>query len=199
MLFRSHAQKVKSGHWVNAQDWCFQLMTFREIAGKTLGIIGYGTIGKRVAAIAKAFGMNVIFATRTPQNIDGESTIEEVFEQSDFITLHCPQTLENKEFVNLDLLSKMKPSAFLINTARGGLINEDDLAMALQQGKLAGAGLDVLSIEPPRADNPLLIAPNCIITPHVAWISFEGRQRVMDITAQNIRAFQNGLVLNRVI
>jgi glycerate dehydrogenase len=126
-------------------------------------------------------------------------SIEAVFEQSDFLTLHCPQTLDNKEFVNKDLLKKMKPSAFLINTARGTLINEYDLAEALNNGVLAGAGLDVLSVEPPVADNPLLKAINCIITPHVAWISIEGRQRVMDVTAQNIIGFSNGKLLNQVI
>jgi glycerate dehydrogenase len=165
-----------------------------------LGIVGFGNIGQQMANIGNAFGMKVIYYSRSSKNhgFAVEKGLEELFEESDFISLNCPLTSDNQHFVNYDLLSKMKKTAFLINTSRGALIEETDLANALNEGLLAGAGLDVLSNEPPLANNPLLNAKNCIITPHNAWISLEARQRIMDVTIENIKAFLGGKAVNIV-
>lgn len=187
-----HSTSVANGDWLTAPDFCYTKMPIAEIAGKTIGIIGFGNIGKQVANIAHALGMKVL--CYTPHRQQGENItftdLQTLFTQSDFITLHCPLKKDNFQFVNKSLFQMMKPTAFLINTARGQLINEDDLAEALNKEKIAGAALDVLSAEPPHADNPLLNAKNCIITPHIAWISKEARQRVINVTAENIKAFQ---------
>jgi glycerate dehydrogenase len=189
-----HAASVAAGDWVKADDFSYQLAPVTELAGKTLGIVGWGNIGQQTARIAQAFGMEVAyynpskkenaFATWLP--------LQELFANADVVSLHCPLKPDNKEFVNNDLIAVMKPTACIINTSRGPLINEADLANALNKGRIAGAALDVLSIEPPSADNPLLTAKNCIITPHNAWISKEARQRVMDTTVENVRAFLRG-------
>ncbi|MEO8206917.1 MAG: NAD(P)-dependent oxidoreductase, partial [Chthoniobacterales bacterium] len=173
-----------------------------EISGKTLGIIGYGRIGKRVAEIGRAFGMRVIINSRTqpanlPEGMEWKS-LPMLFAESDFVSLHCPQTKENLEFINKAQLANMKHSSFLINVSRGALVNEDDLANALNDGVIAGAALDVLSSEPPSADNPLLRAKNCIITPHIAWAPIEARKRIMHATAENIAAFIEGKPVNVV-
>ncbi len=191
----AHAENIEKT-WPNSPDWCFYHSPFIELEGKTIGIIGLGDIGKKVAQIALGFGMEVL-ATKRNKNeglIPNVRVVdwEEAFAQSDFISLHCPLTTENKDFINKNTLSFMKPSAFLINTSRGGLINEADLAEALHQNKIAGAGLDVLSSEPPLASNPLLTAPNCLITPHIAWAGIKARRLLLEGAINNILAFQEG-------
>lgn len=188
-----NAASVAKGEWQTAQDWCYSVKPVTELAGKTMGIIGMGKIGKQVAAIAHAMGMDVLyFGGSNGEAYCKKTGMYDVFIQSDIVSLHCPLTATNKEFVNKELLGLMKPSSFLINTARGGLINEKDLSQVLYQSKIAGAALDVLSTEPPVKNNPLAGLPNCIITPHNAWMSREARQRIMDITLQNVKAFING-------
>jgi glycerate dehydrogenase len=188
-----HSTSVHEGDWVASPDFSYSKSPLVELAGKTMGLVGYGDIGKSVAAIAKAFGMNVLVNRRHPEPDAGDEIQyvdqETLFSQSDVVSLHCPATPDTIGFVNQTLLSLMKPSTYLINTSRGNLINEADLASALNGGKLAGAGLDVLAAEPPRADNPLLTAQNCIITPHIAWASREARQRLMHLVADNVQAF----------
>ncbi len=194
-----HAGSVAAGDWQRNADWCYTIKPITELAGKTMGIIGLGNIGKQVAAIATAFGMKVMYNSRTKQatSIATYADIESLFKNSDVVSLHCPLTTENTGFVNAGLLAVMKPTALLINTARGQLINEQDLANALNNKIIAGAGLDVLSKEPP-GDNPLLHAANCIVTPHQAWITKEARERVMAITATNIKAFIGNKPVNKV-
>jgi len=195
-----HARSVSEGKWLRSEDWCFTEGPIIELEGKTIGIVGYGNIGQRVGLIAQAFGMKVIYYSPMikPWTPDEPADLPTLFSTSDVVTLHCPLTPANHEFVNKDLLQGMKPSAFLINTARGQLIQEQDLADALNEGRLAGAALDVLSKEPPSADNPLLTARNCLLTPHNAWISREARTRILEITTANIRAFLDGQPVNRV-
>jgi glycerate dehydrogenase len=168
------------------------------LSGKTLGIVGYGRIGKKVADIARALGMQVKFHNKGKSASLDELSLDELFQQSDFISLHCPLTETNKGFINKKLLLSMKPTAYLINTSRGQLINEPDLAEALQQKIIAGAALDVLSVEPPPADHPLIGLENCLITPHNAWISFEARNRLMETTLENVKAFLAGKPQNVV-
>lgn len=191
-----HTQSVARGDWQNCADFAYTLDTLHELNGKTLGIIGYGSIGRKVAQIGKAFDMNILVSTRTP--VDGCVSKEEVFENADFITLHCPLNEGSKLMINEKSLSMFKPTAYLINTARGGLIDEEALANALNQGKIAGAGLDVLTCEPPKADNPLIHAKNCIITPHMAWASVEARVRLLHATEDNVRAFLQNSPINKV-
>ncbi len=191
-----HTQSVARGDWQNCADFAYTLDTLHELYGKTIGIIGYGSIGRKVAQIGKAFGMNILVSTRTP--VDGCVSKEEVFENADFITLHCPLNEGSKLMINEQSLSLFKPTAYLINTARGGLIDENALANALNQGKIAGAGLDVLTCEPPKADNPLIHAKNCIITPHMAWASVEARVRLLHATEDNVRAFLQNSPINKV-
>ncbi len=195
-----NAQSVAAGEWVSAKDWCYTRSPIIELAGKTLGIVGFGNIGQQMASIGNALGMKVIYHSRSSKKHDfaQEIGLKNLFEESDFISLNCPLTSDNQHFVNYDLLSKMKKTAFIINTSRGALIEETDLANALSEGLLAGAGLDVLSDEPPLANNPLLSAKNCIITPHNAWISFEARQRIIDVTIKNIKGFLGGNPINVV-
>lgn len=195
-----HADSVEKGEWEHAIDWCYTKSPVIELAGKTLGIIGFGNIAKQVAKIGQALGMRIICYTPHPVS-DGEITFTDMrslFSESDCITLHCPLTSGNREFVNSSLIQLMKPASYLINTARGQLINEKDLADALNNGKIAGAALDVLSSEPPTLINPLLSAKNCLVTPHIAWMSKEARQRVIETTAYNILSFMNGKPINVV-
>ena len=191
-----HTNDVKSGKWSNCVDFSFTSSPQIEIAGKTLGIVGFGKIGQKVASIGKAFGMNIIFYTPSKKESFGsfakQVSLPEVFKQSDYVSINCPLTPDNVGFVNRDLLEMMKPNAFLVNTGRGPLINEADLADFLDSNKIAGAGLDVLSTEPPKAENPLLKAKNCYITPHIAWATFEARTRLMNIAVENLRAFIDG-------
>lgn len=191
-----HTQSVARGDWQNCKDFAYTLDTLHELSGKTLGIIGYGSIGKKVAQIGKAFGMNVLIGTRT--SVEGCVSKEEVFKNADFVTLHCPLNEQSKLMINEKSLALFKPTAYLINTARGGLIDENALAAALNSGKIAGAALDVLTNEPPKADNPLIHAKNCIITPHMAWASLEARVRLLHATEDNVRAFLQNAPINKV-
>lgn len=191
-----HDAAVKNGDWCSSIDFCFCLSTIIELKNKTIGIIGFGSIGKAVAKIAEAFGMNVLINNRTA--FKGSISIEELLKNSDFITLHCPLTNENKGMINKQSISLMKPSAIIINTSRGGLINEKDLADALNNGKIGGFGTDVLSTEPPKTDNPILSAKNTVITPHIAWASSAARGRLLEITKANIKNFIDGTPINVV-
>lgn len=185
--------------WVNSPDFCYFESNIQEICGKTLGVIGYGDIGKKVVKIAEAFGMNVLITKRTLDLTDKRMVdLTTLLSQSDFISLHLPLTATNVEFINKPSLERMKPNAIVINTARGGLINERDLAEALNNNIIAGAALDVLSTEPPTRNNPLLKAKNCLITPHIAWGSLEARQKLLNIVAENIKSFQGGTPINAV-
>ena len=195
-----HASMVRQGSWSQSPDFTFRASPLVELWGLTLGIVGYGQIGKAVARIGRAFGMNIMVHTRTPMEEDGiqHVSLDQLFASSDIVTLHCPLTPETEYLVNRARLETMKPSAFLINTGRGPLVDEADLAEALNQGRIAGAGLDVLSQEPPRPDNPLLTANNCIITPHMGWATLAARQRLMRIVAANIQGFLDGKPQNVV-
>lgn len=184
-----HSQAVKEGQWCSAPDFCMIKKPVSQLSGKSLGIIGYGHIGSRVGAIAEAFGMKVNIYSRDP-----EAAIK-----SDILTLHCPATAENAGFINKEFIDKMKDGAILINTARGALINEGDLAQALQSGKLAAAAVDVVNGEPPLATNPLLKAPNIYITPHIAWASKEARATICATSAKNLQSFLKGELLNRIV
>jgi len=189
-----NAQSVVAGNWQQSLDWCYTEAPVTELDGKTFGIVGFGNIGQRVAAIARAFGMQVIYQNPSQRQsaIGKQVDLATLFATADVVSLHCPLTATNQGFVNAALLKTMKPTALLINTARGQLINEEELTTALDTGVIAGAALDVLSKEPPTDGNPLLQAKNCIITPHNAWISREARQRMMAMTAANIAAFLKG-------
>ena len=197
-----HHQSVQQGDWSNNADWCYWKKPIIELAGKTLGIYGFGKIGQAVAKLGLAYDMKVIAHHKHPERDRREGVafvgLEELIKQSDFLTLHAPLNDENKEIVNQDFLSKMKSSAYLINTGRGGLIQELDLKNALEKEIIAGAGLDVLSAEPPAPTHPLLGVKNCWITPHQAWGSRESRQRLLDEVILNIQAFQNGTPRNQV-
>lgn len=197
-----HSQSVFRGDWVASPDFCYWKTPLTELAGKTMGLIGLGDIGSHVARIAQALDMNVIAFRKNPsqtQDTDIQMVpLEEVFRRSDVISLHCPLTEETKDLINKERLAWMKPNAVLLNTGRGPLINEKDLAEALENNVIAGAGLDVLSAEPPVATNPLLSAPNCIITPHIAWASFEARKRLLQMVANNLVAFDKGAPVNVV-
>lgn len=200
---QKHSDVVMEGKWTKSADWCFWDFPLVELAGKTIGIVGFGTIGEQVADVATAFGMNVVGNSRrrTDQshrkNFRWED-IDVLLKESDVVSLHCPLSPETKGLINRALLSKMKSSAFLLNTSRGPIIVEQDLADALNENKIAGAGLDVLSSEPPSSDNPLLKAKNCIITPHIAWATKEARSRLMDITVKNFEAYKKGSPINVV-
>jgi glycerate dehydrogenase len=189
-----HIASVKNGEWQQCPDYSYSKQPLMELSGKTLGIIGLGNIGLQTAKLANAFGMKVIYNSRHDKhtNLGEFKTIQDVFKESDIISLHCPLTETNKEFVNKEMLQLMKPTSYLVNTARGQLINEQDLARALNTNTIAGAALDVLSKEPPDDNNPLLKARNCIITPHNAWSTREARQRIIDMTSENIKAFLDG-------
>jgi glycerate dehydrogenase len=200
-----HGLAVREGGWVRSPDWSFTVGPIRELAGKTLGIIGLGAIGKRVALIGHALGMRVIAVgkpERNPEQLPGfrifRFPLDGLLAISDMVTLHCPLTEETRKLINAHRLAKMKPTAILINTARGPLIDEPALAEALHKGTIAGAGLDVLSSEPPSADNPLLSAPRCIITPHIAWASREARRRLIQLAAGNLQAFLQDTPINVV-
>lgn len=198
-----HDDAVKKGEWVSSPDHSFWKTPLVELDGLTLGVVGYGTIGRAVARVASAFGMKIIaYAPRTSSETGSVPVrfvpLEELFASADVVSLHCPQTPENGGFVNAGLLGVMKPTAYLLNLARGGLVNEADLAEALANGKIAGAGLDVVAHEPMLPDNPLLTAPNCIITPHIAWASLAARRRLMDIAVANVTAYLAGMPINVV-
>jgi glycerate dehydrogenase len=197
-----YAESVRRGDWIKSKDFSYHLEPIMELQNKTLGIIGFGQIGKAVAKIALAFGMKVIASHKHPERdrMEGVRFVDEktCFREADILSLHCPLNEKNFHFVNKELLATMKPTSFLINTSRGGLIDEPDLAEALNKGIIAGAALDVLSAEPPSADNPLLHAKNCLINPHVAWATLESRSRLMNVVVNNVKAFLEGKVQNVV-
>jgi glycerate dehydrogenase len=192
-----HSDSVMSGKWSESPDFSYTDYSLMELSGKTFGIIGFGSIGKKVADIATAFGMNVIASSRNRSDQSERKNfrwaeINEVLEQSDVVSIHCPLTPETKGLINIGSLKKMKRSAFLINTSRGPVVVEQDLADALNNGIIAGAGIDVLSTEPPAKDNPLFKAKNCLITPHIAWATKEARERLMYVAVNNVAAFIDG-------
>lgn len=198
-----HSDTVMDGKWVRSADWCYWDYPLTELAGKTMGIIGFGHIGQQVGTIATAFGMNIIANAR---NRTGQAhrtnfkwaDVPELLQQSDVVSIHCPLFPETKGMINKDSLQLMKKSAFLLNTSRGPLIVDQDLADALNNGVIAGAGIDVMSAEPPPKDNPLFRAKNCLVTPHIAWATKEARARLMQITVNNLSAFLNGDPVNVV-
>lgn len=198
-----HSDAVYKGDWANSIDFSFTRSPLIELADKTIGLIGLGRIGQATAQIAQAFGMRVIAVgsgRSNPPQIPGVEWVElnELLEQSDVVSLHCPLTATTEKLINADRLALMKTSAFLINTSRGQLIDEQDLADALNKGQIAGAALDVLSTEPPSADNPLLSAQNCIITPHIAWATKEARTRLMNTAVDNVQKHLAGEAVNVV-
>ena len=195
-----HADSVRAGDWTACADFCYWKTPQLALSEMTLGIIGFGQIGQGVALVAQGFGLRVIVSTRTPYNLPGIEMVsrEELFRQADIISLHCPMTPETSTMINAETIGLMKQGAYLINTSRGGLINEAALAEALNSDRLAGAGLDVLTDEPPSAGNPLLSAKNCFITPHIAWAGIAARRSLMQQTAANLRAFLDGESVNRV-
>jgi glycerate dehydrogenase len=198
-----HDTAVHAGEWVKCPDFCFWKSPLVELAGLTLGVVGFGRIGRRVAELGHAFGMKVIAPSRSRKNAPSWEPfawveLDELFSTADIISLHCPMTPETKGLINTANLAKMKPSAILVNTSRGGLVVEADLAAALNRGQIAAAAVDVLSVEPPSADNPLLTARNCVVTPHHAWATLAARQRIMQTTAANIAAFLAGQPQNVV-
>ena len=200
---QAHHDAIMDGAWQRSNNFSFWLSPLSELKGKTFSVVGLGRIGRATAKLAAAFGMRVVAHSRTekdPLTTDGFQwlSLDKLFETSDVISLHCPQTSENTGFVNSSLLSKMKSNAILINTARGGLINEANLAKALNDEIIGGALLDVVSAEPINDDNPLLKAKNCLLTPHIAWTTVEARMRLMQTTADNIAAFQKGAPINLV-
>lgn len=193
-------KSVHDGDWKKSQIFTYLDYPIMEISGKKLGILGYGAIGKAVAKIGVAFGMQPIIHTRTKPNDCPYPTVsfDELLSESDFLTLHCPLTDKTRKIINKDSLSKMKNTAFIINTSRGGTIDEAALAEALHNGIIAGAGIDVLDGEPMRADHPFFDAPNCIITPHIAWASIEARQRLVNIVYDNLKGYIDGNPINNV-
>ena len=197
-----HSESVHAGNWANNADWCYWDYPLIELEGKTIGIIGFGRIGQAEGRVAKALGMNVLaydlYPNETGRVIAEYVDLDTLFAKADVITLHCNLTPENTSMINKDTIAKMKDGVILINNARGQLIVEQDVADALNSGKMGAAGLDVVYTEPIKADNPLLQAKNCIITPHISWAPKESRQRIMDITVDNVKAFLNGAPQNVV-
>ncbi len=199
-----HSESVKRGDWVKSEVFCYWIDTMGELAGKTIGIIGYGNIGSRVAEIALAFNMNVLVYTAHPDKYKAaDSRIKfvsfyDLLAQSDIVSLHCPMSNETDRLIRRENIDKMKDGVIIINVSRGGLVDEKDLAEALETGKVSAAACDVVSVEPMRADNPLLKAKNITITPHVAWASREARIRLIDTVASNVRAYLDGQKLNVV-
>jgi glycerate dehydrogenase len=198
-----HSDAARAGEWSSNKDWCFWKTPLSELEGKTLGIVGFGRIGRRVAEVGNAFGMKIIgqdSVQTNPPPYEGFrfASLEELLKNSDVVSLHCPLFSETQGLMNKDRLKLMKPSALLINTSRGPLIVDQDLADALNSGVIAGAGVDVLSVEPPAANNPLLTAKNCLVTPHIAWAAKEARARLMNLAVDNLQAFLNGKPQNVV-
>ncbi len=194
----SLSEGVRKGRWSRNIDFCYWDRTLTELDGLTMGIVGFGKIGRAVARIGEVFGLKVIVHTRSRVNDYEHCSLDELLKTSDIVTLHCPLTPQTRGMINAGHLGMMKPSALLVNTARGPLVIEQDLAEALNTGIIAGACLDVLSQEPPPEDNPLLSARNCIITPHIAWATLSARKRLMDIAVSNIREYLAGNAVNVV-
>jgi len=203
----AHSESARGGDWAASPDFCYWRSPLTELAGKTLGIVGMGRIGEIVARIAAAFGMRVVASGRPGAATASPGAaaphvprvpLDTLLRESDVVSLHCPLTPQTERLINRDTLALMKPGALLVNTARGKLIAEGDLAAALNEGRLAGAAVDVLQAEPPAADNPLLSARNCIVTPHIAWASSEARRRLLDVAVSNLRSFIDGSPSNVV-
>ncbi len=196
-----HSESVHQGKWARSTDFSYWDFPLTELAGLTLGIIGFGAIGSAVARIGQSFGMHVICHTRTPDDEPGVNFVrlDDVFRQADVLSLHCPLTPQTACMVNTERLRSMKRSAFLINTARGGLVDEEALAYALREGEIAGAGIDVMREEPPPSPHPLYQTPNCYITPHNAWATRTSRERLLQKAADNLRAFLNGQPQSTVV
>tara|TARA_R110002049_G_scaffold309282_1_gene520059 strand:+ start:40102 stop:41064 length:963 start_codon:yes stop_codon:yes gene_type:complete len=198
-----HSQAVKNEQWTKSLDFCFWNTPLIELDGKTMGIIGFGKIGQATAKIAQAFGLKIVYYSRTKKpELESETckfvSLDDLLKISDIISLHCPLTEKTEGIINKKSIAKMKDGAMLVNTSRGGLVVENDLKAALNSGKLAGAAVDVVSKEPIQADNPLLQAKNCIITPHIAWAPKESRQRMMYTTVENLKAYLDGCPVNVV-
>ncbi len=198
-----HSESVKNGDWTSCPDFCYWKSPLTELCGKTLGIVGFGQIGQAVADIAEAFKMNIVAVSGHETDQSHRKNfkwvdMETLAKLSDIISFHCPLTPKTTGLVNKDFIDKCKDGAIIINTSRGPVVNDKDLADALNSGKLRGAGLDVLTVEPPKADNPLLTAKNCFITPHIAWAGFETRERLMNILKENVTAYLNGSPQNIV-
>jgi glycerate dehydrogenase len=196
-----HSDSVQRGNWTKNPDWCYWEKPLVELAGLTMGIVGYGRIGHAVGELAAAFGMKILAANSTPKPDRPPARFVELqtlFRESDVVSLHCPLTPQTQALVNKERLSWMKPTAFLLNTSRGPLVDEPALANALNSGKIAGAGLDVLSIEPPPAAQPLLTARNCLITPHQAWATHSARVRLLEIAVENLKSYLAGNPVNVV-
>ena len=200
---RLHSDAVRAGEWAKSIEWCFWKTPLIELAGRTMGIVGFGRIGRQVGRIANAMDMRVIAhdaITVTPPAYEGFRWVgvEELLKEADVVSLHCPLFPETQGMINAERLALMKPTAFLLNNARGPLIVDQDLADALNAGRIAGAGLDVLSVEPPRETNPLLTARNCLVTPHISWATREARSRLMDTVVQNVQSFLENKTQNVV-
>jgi glycerate dehydrogenase len=198
-----HAQAVREGEWARSPDFCFWKAPLVELAGKTMGVVGFGRIGRRVGELAHAFGMAVLANSRSRSEPPAYrpfawAGLDELFSKADVISLHCPLTPETVGLVNRERLRHVRPGAFLLNTARGGLVMEQDLAEALNEGQLAGAAVDVVTQEPIRPDNPLLAARNCLISPHIAWATREARRRLLEATVANVASFLAGRPTNVV-
>ena len=196
-----HSGAVHTGRWQTCPDFCFWDWPLIELDGKTMGIVGYGAIGSAVGTVAQALGMKLLVTARHEKPVPEGArfvSLPELLAQSDVVSLHCPQTAENARMIDAGALAQMKDGAILLNTARGGLLDEQAVADALRSGKLLAAGMDVVSAEPIRADNPLLTAPNCFLTPHIAWAPLETRRRLQAISAENLRAFLAGKPQNVV-
>lgn len=191
-----HSEGVRAGKWSRSADFCYWEGPLVELAGQTMGVVGAGRIGSQVMAIAEAFGMRAQF--HDPAR-EGGVALDDLLRTSDVVSLHCPLTESNAGMINKRSLALMKPTAFLLNTSRGPLVVDQDLADALNSGRIAGAGIDVLSLEPPPPDNPLLSAKNCVITPHIAWASLAARRRLMDAAVQNVARFLQGAPQNRIL
>ena len=198
---RAYADTVDNGDWVNYKLFTYFYIPTYELKGMTIGIVGYGSIGRRVAEIARVFGMKVLTFTRSPEKVgDGAESVslDRLLRESDVVTMHCPLTDTTKEMINKDALAKMKPTAYFVNTARGGVVNEQELADALNDGVIAGAGIDTLTFEPMRADCPLRNAKNITITPHIAWAPKQTRERLLETVAENLRKWRDGQPQNVV-
>lgn len=198
---RAYADTVDNGDWVNYKMFTYFYIPTYELKGMTIGIVGYGSIGRRVAEIARVFGMKVLTFTRSPEKVgDGAEAVslDRLLRESDVVTMHCPLTDTTKEMINKDALAKMKPTAYFVNTARGGVVNEQELADALNDGVIAGAGIDTLTFEPMRADCPLRNAKNITITPHIAWAPKQTRERLLETVAENLRKWRDGQPQNVV-
>ena len=196
-----HSGAVHTGRWQSCPDFCFWDRPLIELDGKTMGIVGYGAIGSAVGTVAQALGMKLLVTARHEKPVPEGArfvSLPELLAQADVVSLHCPQTAENARMIDAGALAQMKDGAILLNTARGGLLDEQAVADALRSGKLLAAGMDVVSAEPIRADNPLLTAPNCFLTPHIAWAPLETRRRLQAISAENLRAFLAGKPQNVV-